>query len=88
MLEAEQLAAVQPFAALVDLRVPGGPDGEALRRLRERFPELPVFVITAYPEVLPAGELDEQDVFPKPFDTGGAAGRAGARARLAQEPAA
>jgi DNA-binding NtrC family response regulator len=70
VLDAEQLASVRPFAALVDLRVPGGPDGEALRRLRERFPELPVFVMTAFPEALPAGELPEHtDIFSKPFDS-------------------
>ena len=41
VLETEQLSTVRPFAALVDLRLPGGPDGEALRRLRARFPEMP-----------------------------------------------
>jgi CheY-like chemotaxis protein len=68
VLEAEHLASVRPFAALVDLRVPGGPDGEALHRLQSRFPEMPVFVMTAYPDMVslrksPAG------IFSKPFDT-------------------
>jgi two-component system, response regulator PdtaR len=68
VLEAEQLASVRPFAALVDLRMPGGPDGEALKRLLARFPELPVFVMTAYPDAVP--EVSERaNVFPKPFDT-------------------
>lgn len=66
VLETEQLSMVEPFAALVDLRMPGGPDGEVLRRLKARFPKLPVFVTTAYPEMAP--QLASQ-VFIKPFDT-------------------
>jgi two-component system, response regulator PdtaR len=67
VLEADRLTMVQPFAALVDLRMPGGPDGEALRRLRVRFPGMSVFIITAYPEVV----QDEATagIFYKPFDT-------------------
>ena len=38
VLETERLGPVEPFCALVDLRVPGGPDGEAMRRLREQVP--------------------------------------------------
>ncbi|KFE69538.1 response regulator [Hyalangium minutum] len=67
VLETEQLSMVKPFAALVDLRLPGGPDGEALRRLRARFPEMPLFVVTAYPELAPLESA--AGVFAKPFDT-------------------
>ncbi|WP_224242617.1 response regulator [Hyalangium gracile] len=67
VMEADRLSMVKPFAALVDLRLPGGPDGEALRRLEGRFPDMPVFVITAYPEV--ALEQTPAGVFHKPFDT-------------------
>lgn len=67
VVEADQLSMVRPFAALVDLRVPGGPDGEALRRLKARFPDLPVFVITAFPEFAPLQQA--AGVFAKPFDT-------------------
>jgi CheY-like chemotaxis protein len=67
VLETEQLSMVKPFAALVDLRLPGGPDGEALRRLRARFPDIPLFVITAYPELAPLEEV--AGTFSKPFDT-------------------
>jgi DNA-binding NarL/FixJ family response regulator len=66
VLDADQLASVRPFVALVDLRLPGGPDGEALRRLRARFPELPVFVMTAFPDAVPDSG---HGVFSKPFDT-------------------
>lgn len=68
VLATDFIACAQPMAALVDLRVPGGPDGEALRRLRARYPGLPVFVITAYPDV--ALLEGAAGVFSKPFDTG------------------
>ncbi len=68
VLDTDRIACVEPLAALVDLRVPGGPDGEALRRLRERYPGLPTFVITAYPDA--ALQQGATRVFPKPFDTG------------------
>ncbi|MCP3100821.1 response regulator [Myxococcus sp. K15C18031901] len=67
VLDTENLCCARPFAALVDLRVPGGPDGEALRRLRARFPRLPTFVITAWPDLAPVDAVI--DVFSKPFDT-------------------
>lgn len=54
--------------ALVDLRVPGGGDGAAMARVAERFPELPLVVVTAYRrEVALPPHID---VFDKPFDTG------------------
>ena len=66
--EAERIAGVRPFAALVDLRIPGGPDGEALRRISSRFSALPTIVITAFgADGFDAGSLR---VFNKPFDTG------------------
>ena len=67
VMEADRLSMVRPFAALVDLRLPGGPDGEALRRLKARFPDMPAFVITAYPEM--ASIDPAARVFSKPFDT-------------------
>jgi two-component system, response regulator PdtaR len=65
--ETERLGDVHPFAALVDLRVPGGPDGEAARRLARKFPGLPVLVITAHLDVAPpAGHVG---LFRKPVPT-------------------
>jgi len=65
--ETERLGGVRPFAALVDLRVPGGPDGAALTGLLERFPSLPVLVISAHVEAMArAGNLP---CFSKPVDT-------------------
>jgi len=66
VLETERLGPVQPLCALVDLRVPGGPDGEAMRRLAGKFPGLPMVVVTALPDAPPVGC---ESVFTKPFDT-------------------
>jgi CheY-like chemotaxis protein len=66
VLETERLGPVRPFAALVDLRVPGGPHGEAMRRLAARFPGLPMLVVTATHERPP---VPCEAVFPKPFHT-------------------
>ena len=48
VLETERLGAVRPFAALVDLRLPDGPDGRALELLSQRYPGLPLVVITGH----------------------------------------
>jgi two-component system, response regulator PdtaR len=66
--EADRIGGVQPFAAVVDVRIPGAPDGEALRRLLERAPTLPVIVMSAYPEAL--NGVSAAHVFEKPFATG------------------
>jgi CheY-like chemotaxis protein len=66
ILETERLGPVRPFCALVDLRVPGGPHGEAMRRLAERFPGMPMIVVTGYDEPPP---LPHEGFFTKPFDT-------------------
>jgi CheY-like chemotaxis protein len=58
---------VRPFTALVDLRLPGGPDGAALQRLVARYPALPMLVITALETPPPAPTAG---IFTKPFDTG------------------
>jgi CheY-like chemotaxis protein len=66
-LEAERVGEVSPFCALVDLRLPGGPDGEALRRLSERFPGMPLVVVTAHAEHQPP--VETAGFFTKPFNT-------------------
>ena len=66
VLETERLGPVEPFCALVDLRVPGGADGEAMRRLREKFPGLPIIVVTGIPD---RPTLPHAGYFTKPFDT-------------------
>jgi two-component system, response regulator PdtaR len=67
VLDTERLGPVRPFAALVDLKIPGGPDGEAVRRLEARFPGLPLVAVTASPTLAP---LHCRAIFQKPFDTG------------------
>jgi CheY-like chemotaxis protein len=66
VLDTDRLGPVRPFAALADLRLPGGPDGEAVRRLTARFPGIPVVAVTAFPAAAPAGA---HATFGKPFDT-------------------
>jgi len=66
VLETEQLAALRPFLALADLRVPGGPAGEAMRRLGERYPGIPIVVMTGHDDPPPVAP---QAVFRKPFRT-------------------
>lgn len=66
VLETERLG-VRPFAAVVDLRLPGGADGEAMRRLHAKFPDLPMVVITAHSDQAPP--LQSAAIFRKPFDT-------------------
>lgn len=67
ILETERLGPIRPFVALVDLHVPGGPNGEAMRKLQEKFPALPLLVVTAYHDDPP---LAFEALFSKPFDTG------------------
>ncbi len=67
VLETERLGPVRPFCALVDLRLPDGPHGEAMRKLAARFPGLPIIVVTGYHEPPP---LPHEGYFTKPFDTG------------------
>ncbi|MDQ3266597.1 MAG: response regulator [Myxococcota bacterium] len=67
VLETGALSGLRPFAGLVDLRVPGGPDGAALAQFRRQFPQVPVLVMTGQPDVtLPP---DAGRVLLKPFDT-------------------
>ncbi len=66
VLETERLGPVKPFCAVVDLRVPGGPAGEAMRRLGTKYPGLPMLVVSGYDDDPP---LPFQARFGKPFDT-------------------
>jgi CheY-like chemotaxis protein len=65
--DTERLGSLRPFTALVDLRLPGGGDGEAMRRLAAKYPGLPMFVTTAYHVEPPLPYVAR---FTKPFDTG------------------
>lgn len=51
--EAERLRDLPLFAAIVDLKMPGAPDGEAMRRLAASFPSLPMLVASGYPDLAP-----------------------------------
>lgn len=66
VVDTDRLGSLRPFCALVDLRVPGGPDGEAMRKVSERFPGLSILVITGLGAAAP---LPHRGLFTKPFDT-------------------
>ena len=66
--ETGRLGGMKPFAALVDIRVKGGSDGEALRSVLRQNPGLPVLAMTAFPQCKHA--VDSVRVFEKPFETG------------------
>lgn len=66
IVETEALAGARPLCALVDLRLPGGPDGEAMRRLAQKFPGLPMLVVTGLEAPAP---LAPEARFGKPFAT-------------------
>jgi DNA-binding response OmpR family regulator len=67
VLETDRLGPIRPFAALVDLRVPGGADGEAVRCLERKFPGIPIVVVTAHDES--AAGIRVVRIFHKPFET-------------------
>ncbi len=66
--EVGSLGGIRPFAALVDLRVKGGPDGEALRTGLAQNPGLPVLAMTAFQEAMQG--IPVLRIFEKPFATG------------------
>lgn len=57
---------VKPIAALVDVRLPGSPDGAALARVSEVFPGTPMLVVTGSRDFESREGLE---IFRKPFDT-------------------
>jgi DNA-binding NtrC family response regulator len=67
VIETERLGDVSPCLGLVDMRLPGGPDGEAMRKLAKRFPGLPMLVITGHGQITPP--LPTAGYFSKPFHT-------------------
>ncbi len=67
-LEAEGLRGARPFAALVDLRLPGSPRGEVLTALSQRFEGLPMLVMSGFPDLAPPPAA-AHTFFVKPFDT-------------------
>lgn len=67
VVETERLGDVSPCLGLVDMRLPGGPDGEAMRKLAQRFPGLPMLVITGHVQSLPP--VASAGYFAKPFHT-------------------
>jgi DNA-binding NtrC family response regulator len=66
--ETARLHGMPLFAALVDLRLSGSPDGAALKLLCECNPQLPILVMSAHEEALRQAAWPQ--AFAKPFDSG------------------
>ena len=64
--EVAALGGPRPFAALVDLRLPGTADGAGMRALAARFAGLPLIVVSAHEDV--ETPLEPHRRFVKPFD--------------------
>jgi len=70
----EALAALQnatPQVVVSDIRMPGGSGLELLQTLKERYPQLPVIIMTAYSDLESAVAAFQGGAFeylPKPFD--------------------
>jgi CheY-like chemotaxis protein len=67
VLETERLHGLRPCTALVDLRLPGGPDGEAMARLARAFPGLPMLVVSGRDDIAPTAPYRMR--FGKPVPT-------------------
>ena len=66
--EAAALCGSRPSCAVIDLRVPGGPDGAAVERVLACRPDVPVVAMTGFAaEACPEGV---QHLLRKPFATG------------------
>jgi DNA-binding NtrC family response regulator len=67
LAEVKWLVMAMPFAAVVDVRLPGGSDGEALRQLAAQHPHLPVMAMSGHDEAL--HKQSAARYFRKPFRT-------------------
>lgn len=70
-VEALKYAEEEMDCVLLDMKIPGMDGIEILRRLKEKWPQLPVFMMTAYGElevVQEALDLGAIRYFTKPFD--------------------
>lgn len=65
--EVRWLVMARPFAAVVDVRVPGGDDGEAFRQLAAQHPRLPVVAMSGHDDALHEHRAARH--FQKPFRT-------------------
>ncbi len=69
----ETLERGQPDALITDVRMPGMDGFELLKRVQQRYPELPVIIITAHSDLDSAVTAYKGGAFeylPKPFDVG------------------
>ncbi|HZR02096.1 MAG TPA: nitrogen regulation protein NR(I) [Burkholderiales bacterium] len=65
------LSGTPPQVVVSDIRMPGGSGLELLQKLKERYPQLPVIIMTAYSDLESAVAAFQGGAFeylPKPFD--------------------
>src|SRR5260221_4654144 len=65
------LAASVPQVVVSDIRMPGGSGLELLQKMKEKYPALPVIIMTAYSDLESAVAAFQGGAFeylPKPFD--------------------
>src|SRR5512136_3020840 len=65
------LGASTPQVVVSDIRMPGGSGLELLQKIKERYPALPVIIMTAYSDLESAVAAFQGGAFeylPKPFD--------------------
>jgi len=65
--EVKWLVMAKPFLAVVDIRVPGGSDGEALRQVVAQYPRVPIIAMSGYDDAL--DQRPAARCFRKPFHT-------------------
>jgi len=73
----EALSRARPDVVVTDIRMPGIQGLELLERIRERYPRLPVIVMTAHSDLEHAVDSYQRGAFdylPKPFDIDDAVG--------------
>ncbi|MEK6212353.1 MAG: response regulator, partial [Pseudomonadota bacterium] len=67
----QALSASTPQVVVSDIRMPGGSGLELLQKLKEKYPNLPVIIMTAYSDLESAVAAFQGGAFeylPKPFD--------------------
>src|SRR5690554_6795280 len=67
----EELRSHQPDAIITDIRMPGTDGLDVLRQIHDRYPQVPVIIMTAHSDLASAVKSYKRGAFeylPKPFD--------------------
>jgi DNA-binding response OmpR family regulator len=81
----DAIAAAPPGIVVTDLQMPGSEDADIVRRLRNRFPKLPIIAMSGNHELgASALDLGANAFLPKPLARGAVAERVGALIQAAK----